>query len=169
MSNVSQSFPLGTDVNSTSIQRWFNIISLKWRGNNVDSTSVCPVGCLQMRHTHAHTNTHGNTDIQYWPVFTVWQTIGSSRHMLLRPSVGDYHLFLSATSAHHHQSHTIVFFFFWRILKKGTRRGEREGTLWELARDVQLLIEAAAHGLKGPPQPNHFWVTMKYLIAIVFN
>ena len=34
----------GTDVNSTSFPRWFNVISLKWCGNNVDSTSVCPVG-----------------------------------------------------------------------------------------------------------------------------
>ncbi|XP_045548507.1 GTP:AMP phosphotransferase AK3, mitochondrial isoform X2 [Salmo salar] len=35
--------PLDTDVNSTSIPRWFNVISMKLRGNNVDSTSVCPV------------------------------------------------------------------------------------------------------------------------------
>ena len=35
--------PLGTDFNSTSIPRWFNVMSLKWRGNNVDSTSVSPV------------------------------------------------------------------------------------------------------------------------------
>lgn len=34
----------GTDVNSTSIQRWFIIIILKWCGKNVDSTSVCSVG-----------------------------------------------------------------------------------------------------------------------------
>lgn len=27
------SFPLGTDANSTSISRWFNIISFKWLGN----------------------------------------------------------------------------------------------------------------------------------------
>ena len=32
---------LGTDINSTSVPRWFNVISLKWCGNNVDSTSVC--------------------------------------------------------------------------------------------------------------------------------
>lgn len=37
-------YTLGTDVNSTSIPRGFNVISLKWHGNNVDSTSVCQVG-----------------------------------------------------------------------------------------------------------------------------
>jgi hypothetical protein len=33
--------PLGIDVNSTSIPHWFNVISLKWPGNNIDSTIVC--------------------------------------------------------------------------------------------------------------------------------
>ena len=36
--------PLGTDVKSMSIPLWFKVISLKWLGNNIDSTSVCPVG-----------------------------------------------------------------------------------------------------------------------------
>ena len=31
---------------STSIPRWFNIISLKWHGNNIDSTSECPMWTL---------------------------------------------------------------------------------------------------------------------------
>lgn len=33
------------DVNSTSTPHWFNVISFKLRGNDVDSTSVCPVRC----------------------------------------------------------------------------------------------------------------------------
>ena len=36
--------PLGADVNSTSIPRRVNVISLKRCGNNADSTSVWPVG-----------------------------------------------------------------------------------------------------------------------------
>ena len=38
-----------------SIPRWFNAISLKWRGNNVDSTSVSPVGCISLESAcHLH-------------------------------------------------------------------------------------------------------------------
>ena len=45
--------PLGTDVISTSIPRSFNIISLKWHGNNVYSTSVWPVGWVTS-HVHCY-------------------------------------------------------------------------------------------------------------------
>lgn len=33
-----------TDVNWTPISCWLNVMSLKRHGNNIDSTSVCPVG-----------------------------------------------------------------------------------------------------------------------------
>lgn len=45
--------PLGTEVNSTHIPLWFNIISLKWR-RNVDSTYVCPVGRVENRWVLRH-------------------------------------------------------------------------------------------------------------------
>ena len=38
--------PTGHRPNSASIPRWFKVMSLKWRVNDVDSTSVCPVGFL---------------------------------------------------------------------------------------------------------------------------
>ena len=44
--NPNSTIPLGTDINSMSIPHLFNVISLKLCGNNVDSTSVCSVGCL---------------------------------------------------------------------------------------------------------------------------
>jgi hypothetical protein len=36
---AARTCPLGSHVNSTPIPLWFNVISLKWRGNKVDSTS----------------------------------------------------------------------------------------------------------------------------------
>ena len=40
LSHTPRRNPLGTDIDSTSIPRWFNVISLKWHGNHADSTSV---------------------------------------------------------------------------------------------------------------------------------
>lgn len=40
---VLRFFPLGTDVNSTTIPRWLKVIFKKSRGNNIDLTSVYPM------------------------------------------------------------------------------------------------------------------------------
>ena len=40
-------FDMTHDANSTSTPHWFNVILLKWLGNNVDSTIVCPVWRFQ--------------------------------------------------------------------------------------------------------------------------
>jgi hypothetical protein len=40
LSHTPRRNPLGTDIRSTSIPRWFNVIALKWHGNHADSTSV---------------------------------------------------------------------------------------------------------------------------------
>ena len=48
-----------------SIPHWFNIISLKWHGNNVDSTSLCPVGSdaevMRANRVHCISPLHPNT------------------------------------------------------------------------------------------------------------
>lgn len=41
---LEHSFPLGTDINSIYSPRWLNVIELKLRRNNFDSTNVLPSG-----------------------------------------------------------------------------------------------------------------------------
>jgi hypothetical protein len=40
LSSLLTHYPLSKDVNETSIQCWFNVISLKLHGNNIDSKYV---------------------------------------------------------------------------------------------------------------------------------
>ena len=65
---------LGTEVNSTSFPCWFKVISLKWCGNNVDSTSVCLVGCIEMKSTRCEHTLHVALSMQaeYLYILSFW-------------------------------------------------------------------------------------------------
>ena len=72
----------------TSIQcpRWFNVISLKWRGNNVDSTSVCPVGCVSYfpKGNYGLSSWGWQEMAGFWRINKLWLCWGLAPHWPIR-------------------------------------------------------------------------------------